>query len=138
MIEYDLIDYLESDSTLMTLLGVSGDDKKIYPNKPPTEPTLPYILYFWGSGDETDELLDEDRIQLTIRAATKSAVETIRDRVKLLLDKQDEIQTTTFTTGSTAYHIYYCKYTGGDSLWEPVTEVWNSILFFNVKFKKKD
>ena len=137
MIEYDMINYLESDATLMTLLGVTGDDKKIYPDKPPTRSVIPYILYFWGVGDQGDEILDEDRIQLTMRANTKQVATNIRDRLKVLLDKQDEIQDTTFHSGSTLYYIYYCRITGGSGFWDSVPEIYNIIMFFNVKYKKK-
>ena len=136
MIEYDLITYIEADATLDTLLGSTGSDTKIYPSKPPTGVTSPYILYFWGVGDQ-EEMLDEDRIQLTDRASKQLAATNIRDRLKILLDKQDRIQDVTFATASTTYHIYYCRFTGGDGFWEPEMEVWNSVLFFNIKYRKK-
>ena len=135
MIEYDLISYLASDAMLDMLLGIVGDDKKIYPSLPTTEPVLPYILYYYGTGDETDELIDEDRIQLTVRAATKQTATDIRNRLKFLLDRQDEIKNTTFT--SAAYYIYYCKFSAGDGFYEPETKVWNEVLFFLVKYRKK-
>ena len=138
MVEYDLITYIEADSALDTLLSSTGSDTKIYPSKPPTGVTLPYILYFWGVGDQGDEMLDEDRIQLTARAEERTEATNIRDRLKVLLDKQDRIQDVTFATASTTYHVYYCRFTGGDGFWEPETEVWNSVLFFNIKYRKKD
>ena len=137
MVEYDIVRYLGEDATLDTLLGVIASDEKIYPDKPPTEATLPYILYY-ESINPPDEILDVDRIQLTIRASTKLAATNIRDRLKILLDKEDKIQQTTLTTGSTTYHIYYCKLDGGSRFWEPVTEIWNQVMFFLVKYRKKD
>ncbi len=138
MTEKDLITYLEADSALDTLLGVASGNSKIYPLTPPTEAVAPYVLITWGVGNPDDEYIDEDRIQITVRADTDLVATNIRDRIKILLDKGDEIQDTVMATGSTGYHIYYCKWSGGTSFFEPDTALYNYVLFFDVKFRKKD
>lgn len=138
MIEFDMVNYLESDATLDTLLGSSGSDTKIYPNIPKPQPILPYILYFGGTGDMTDEILDEDRVQLTIRSDSLAEAYPVRNRLKVLLNREDEIQSTIFNTGSTDFIIYNSRYTGGDTLYNPETQEWEITMFFNIIYKNKN
>ena len=138
MIELDLVTYLLTDATLKTLLGWVATDDKIYPIQAPEGIVVPYLLYDWGTGDTTDEILDEDRVQITIVDTNLANAIDIRDRIKLLLDKQDGIQSTTFSTTSANYFIYYSKMTGGTAIVDAEGKEYNLILYFNVKHKNKN
>lgn len=133
MIEKEIIDYLESDSTLDILLNSSVSDTKIYPIIPRKIPTPPYILYKVGIG-ELDETLDEDRIQIDIAATTIELARSIRNRIKILLDKQDRIQDYILSDNNI---IYYSKLTSGDEMYLSERQLWIVVMYFNIKYKSK-
>lgn len=135
MIEQDLINFLEADATLTTLLGASAGESKIYPDLPAYEPADPYLVYGWHANDTPEEHVKEDRIQLTVTSALRATCESIRDRLITLLDKQDQVQHTTFT--SSTYHIYWCKLTGADSTYDPGRGLYQFVMFFTVKFQQR-
>lgn len=135
MIEKDVALYLEADAALKTLLGGTTADSKIYPLVAQLESAAPFIVYTPTFDDSGDENVDEDRIQLTIAGDTKAICDGIRDRLNVLLDKQDAIQHTSLT--SSTYYIYWCKRTGGDALYDPVRGLKNVVLFFTLRYKKK-
>jgi len=139
MIEQDVIDYLKTDATLDTLLSVTASTDKFYPELAMQGVTKPYIIYSNSSG-VLDEVLDEDEIELRIVSAQKSDSQAIRDRIKTLLDVQDEIQTTTLATDSTDFWIYYSKLTFQDSL-SDATDLddidFIEVMVFSIKYKRK-
>lgn len=138
MIESDILTILEADTTLDTLLSAVAGDSKIYPVKVmqigegETLCQPPYILYQNAIGME-DEILDEDRLQFTIVAETMLEVQNIRNRIKVLLDKQDGIQPVT----SSIYWIYYSKLVdGGDSI-DTDLGYFTMTMTFVIKYKTK-
>jgi len=137
MIEFDLINYLKADSTLDSLLGSSSSNSKITPATPRLEPTAPYVTYLWGVGDQTDEHLDEDRIQLNVISDNMEEAKNIRNRIKVLLDKLDSIQETTFNTSSSDYCIYYCRFDGGFALFDEDRQNHQLTMFYIVKYSRK-
>lgn len=137
-VEYDFKAYLLNDATLKTLIGYSASDPKIYPVQAPEEATVPYILYAGGVGSTTDEILKEDRIQVTVVSDDIEEATDIRNRLNVLLDIDDEIQDTTFYSGSADYYIYNSKLTGGGNvLIDQVRGRFHIVLFYRVKFHKK-
>jgi len=138
MIENTVITYLTTDTTLNTLLEVTVGNTKFYPIIPEEIPTPPYVTFSLSAGDETDEHIDEDRLQLTIRddRDSKTNAEAIARRIKVLLDVKDNIQNNLYSTDSNFY-IYYSKYSGGDTLFEPNRQEWTIVMFFNIKYQDK-
>ena len=138
MIEGDILTILEADTTLDTLLSAVSGDSKIYPvrimqvGEGETLCQPPYILYQNAIGME-DEILDEDRIQFTIVAVTMLEVRNIRNRIKVLLDKQDEIQPVTSST----YWIYYSKLVDGGDGVEADLGYFTTTMTFVIKYKTK-
>jgi len=134
--QYDIITYLESDATLDTLLSSSANDSKIYPEIAPQDSSLPYIVYSVSDG-VLDEILDEIRITFRIYSTTKSEAVNIANRLKSLLDKQDEIQN---SFSSTDYWYYYSKIAYHESLIDNVDKdklIYIQVMIFNIKYKRK-
>ena len=132
MIEHLIIDVLEADATLDTLLGSSSSDTKIYPDAAPQDTALPYIVYSVGLGI-LDETLDEDKIDFDIYSDSRITVASIRDRIKALLDLQDGIQD---SITDTVYKVYYSKLTGGNSVIDTENNYYMMQMSFNIKYKK--
>jgi hypothetical protein len=137
MIEFEVIDYLLTDATLKTLISWSAGDPKIYPIQAREDAAVPYLIFDCSVGAAIDELIDEDRIQITIVEKDLANAVAIRNRIKVLLDKQDEIQDTTLHTGSSNYYIYWSKLTGGTQIQETELDNINIMMYFNIKFKSK-
>lgn len=134
MIEYDFITYLESDAILQTYLGSSANDRRMYPLLGNPEISAPYIIFSTAVGT-LDENLDEDRLEIKINAGLSKALQAnIRDRIKKLLDKQDEIQG---IVTSLTYWIYYCKLTASMEYIDKDTNEYIEILYFNIKYRAK-
>ena len=137
MIEANIYRYLTSDSTLYTLLSASASDSKIYLEVPLKEPTAPYILYSSELGTIDSEILSEDRIHLSVASDDPAEAKNIRDRLIVLLDKQDLIQDTTLFSGSTDYWIYWSKLTGYDSHFLPERQFFLEELYFSIRYQSK-
>lgn len=148
MIENDIFNFLKSDATLLGLLGTTAAAPGIYPDKAPqgddNNPiNPPYIVYSNDIGSTADEIVGEDRIQLTIVGANKAQVDGIRDRIKTILDIQDHNGTnyTIKVITSSTYYIYYSRLTSGFSLFNkesgPDTTEKVYSMFFNIEYQKK-
>lgn len=137
MIEFDLRTYLLTDATLKALIGWGATNPKIYGSQAPAKVATPYLLIDWSLGDASDELLDEDRIQITIEDTDREHASTIRDRIKYLLSRQDGIQQTTMNAGSVDHFVYTCKMTGGSESVDTEAQEVTLFLFFNVKIKNR-
>jgi len=132
MIENDSITLLENDAILDGYLGSTAGDTRIYPIQAPQDAKAPYIVFYNVVGS-LDENIDEIRLQLTINGGLDILnLKNMRDRIKILLDKQDEL-----VASSTDYWIYYSKLTASESLISPDTEEFIEVMFFNIKFNKK-
>ena len=135
MIENDVITYLEADATLDTLLGPTATDSKFNPEFAPAGSTRPYVEFSVSPG-VSEEILDEERIVFRVYADTKAAITNILERLKSLLDKQDEIQG---LITSTNYYVYYSRLSY-ETL-PDFTDVGNpkfvGVATLNIKIKRK-
>ena len=139
MIMDSIVGYLITDATLITLLGITAVDSKFYPNIPDLGPTSPYVTFKWSGDNNNDEHIDADRLQFIVHAGlatTKKAGEVIAKRIKVLLDVKDYIQAVLYKTDS-EFYIYSSKFSGGDSLFEPIRQEWQTILYFTVEYQNK-
>jgi len=139
MIADTVVNFLIQDSTLITLLGITAGDSKFYPNIPDLAPTSPYVTFKWSGDNNNNEHIDADRIQFIVHAGlatTKTAGEVIAKRIKVLLDVKDSIQSSLYSTDS-EFYIYTSRYSGGDSLFEPIRTEWQTILYFEVQYQNK-
>jgi hypothetical protein len=110
MIELDVVDYLNDDTQLDSLLSVGVSDSKIYPIQKPLSGTIPYIVY-----TVTDEgTIDENLLYMTISFEcvddSYDDLLEITDRMYELLDSQDSAQN---LITSTNYYIYWDKVISG-------------------------
>ena len=132
MIENDIASILESDASLDLLLGAVAGNSKIYPVRAPQDAIGPYIVYTSNVG-ELDENIDEDIIQLTINGGElRSVTSAIRDRIKVLIDVQDEI------VSSISNWLYYSKLSGSQSFMNQDTNEYIEVMIFNIKYRNKN
>jgi hypothetical protein len=133
-IEFDIYKYLKADATLDTLLDSTATKEKIFPIRSDQSIINPCIVYTLEGEGGTDEILD--RATLILRIITdqndyKKACQ-IRDRLGVLLDKQDDINIT-----SSDYYIYWCKKNGGSEYDDPDTKELIKVINFDLKFQKQ-
>ena len=131
-IEWDLIAKLKADSTLDTLLGVSGANPKIYPLKAPQGTVKPYVLYRIDDTGDEDEILDDARFEFRAVSESFKTAGDIKDRLIELFDKEDGID-----VPSDNYYIYTGKLTGHDDINVAETKTYERLTFFNFKYLKK-
>ena len=133
MIEYDVRTYLLTDATLT---GYLASATGIYPDKAPQDEAEPFIVYSCANG-VPDEILEEDLVTFRIASEDKAVTKNIVERIKTLLNKQDEIQG---DITSSDYWIYYSKLGFHQSL-SNTTDVENIgfdyIMTFAIKYKPK-
>jgi PKD repeat protein len=132
-IEFDIYKYLKADTTLDTLLGSTATQEKIFPIRSNQGITNPCIVYTFDGEGGVDEILDSGT--LTLRIITnqndyKKACQ-IRDRLGILLDKQDSISIT-----SSDFYIYWCKKNGGSEYDDPDTKELIKVVNYDLKFQK--
>jgi hypothetical protein len=128
----DFYTYLKNDSTLATLLGGTSADPRIYPDAAPDGKSAPYIVYAVNDDGDTDELLDHQTIDISMYASTPEANFSIAERLKALLDKQDQI-----SISSTNYRIHWCKLVGGNSIYEPDARLYHRVASYAIRYHKK-
>lgn len=135
MIENEVRDLLKADATLDTLLGSTSADSKIYPVIGYQRAVAPYLIVN-SSLSGADELLDEDRIGVKIITGNDVAVmQALMDRVKILLDKNDDIQE---VISQSTYRIFYSRMNGSvEAFLDDETNELISEIFFTVRFRKK-
>lgn len=133
MIELDVINYLAGDTSLDNLLGATVSDSKIYPLQAPHKVIDPYIVYSLPSSGTFEENLEEETITFNCTADTYLAAKNIRDKVKDLLDQQDQIKN---LIASTDYYIYWCKMTGGTTFKDPDVDMHHAVGIFVFKYNK--
>jgi len=131
-IEWDVLAKLKADSTLDTLLGVTGANPKIYPQHAPQGAATPYILYRIEDIGDLDETLDDVRVEFRAVSESYKTAGDIKDRLITLLDKEDAVD-----VSSANYYIYAGKLTGEDDLWIPETKIHERLIYFNFKYLKK-
>lgn len=119
MLEYDVYDYLDADTTLGTLLGASASDSKIYPIRAPQGKAYPFIVYDVTSYGDDEEWKHKERITFKIVGDKYGDIRDIRDRIRTLLDLQDSIRG---QITSTNYRIVWSKLVTGQDLEDIVTD----------------
>mgnify|MGYP001222820210 CR=1 FL=1 len=132
MIEWDIVAKIKADTTMDTLLSSTGTDPKLYPLQAPPGAVTPYILYACAGMGPEDEVLDEERLQFTVVDSSYKNAGDIRDRLKAIFDLQDRVSITSDT-----YYIYWGKLTGNQDLVDTELSLYNRVVFFNFKFRKK-
>jgi len=129
MIE-DVYTYLAADTTLAALIGGSGT-ARIYPDVSDENATPAYIVYSINADGEREEVLADISINLSIYAQTRTAVNEIKKRLDIILDKQDQI-----SIPSDDYNIYWAKKISGYSTYEKETKLFHRAMIFAFKFKR--
>ena len=128
MIEKLILAYLGTDSTLTALLASTT---AIYAIEAPQRQSTPYLVAN-TSYIGIDELIDEDRIEIKIVASNTTTLQSIRDRLKYLLDVDNDIRT---EVSDNQYRVYYAKMTGSAGQYrDPETNDPIDVLFFNFKY----
>jgi len=134
MIDTYVLDYLNADSSLQTLLVASGSNTRIYPIQSPHNFYLdPLITYSVVSQGTLEENLKEISIQFNCIADTYLKAKQIKDRLLYLLDREDLIQSLII---GTPYIFYWCKHVGGSSFKDPDVDLFHNVLIFDFKYNE--
>ena len=133
MIEYIIIAYLATDSTLDSLLGVTSTDTKIYPLQAKESATVPYIVYNIPNLGTYEEVMREMTINFNCISDSYAEAKSIRDRIITLLDREDKIRN--YLTDDD-YYIYWMKNVGGANFKVPDLNLHHFVATFDVKFNK--
>ena len=131
MFEADLINYLEADGTLDTLLGSSGTDSKIYPIQKPHTVTHPCILLSVSNSGSREENLREISFTFDSVATTYLEAKNISDKIVALLDLQDAINGTNTTTN---FIIYWAKHTAGNTFVDSDESLFHNVVTIEFKY----
>jgi hypothetical protein len=118
MIEQVVYNLISTDATLLTLLGGTSSDTKIYPVRASQGKAYPYIDYAVSGYGDIEEYLHTERITFKIVAKAYSTSRGIRDRLRVLLDMEYGHTKKTFT--STSYRIEYSRLVGGQDMEDDV------------------
>ena len=129
--------YIAADATLRGLItGATVSSPRIYPEIAPEDTPAPYLIYGPVKEGSMDEVMDNMTIQVSVFGAQHDqlSVDNIIKRLKVLLDKQDQIQG---QIASTTYNIYWAKHVGGLANFVPDTREYHRAAMFAFKFKLK-
>ena len=127
----DVIQFLKSDSILDTLLGVTGSNPRIYPLVAPQNQEYPFIVYSIVSEGTAEEILLEFSMQFSIYDDEYDKVQDIEQRLKYLLDLQDNIN-----ISSTDYRFEWCKLASSVDLRDEENEALSMNIIFDFKVIK--
>lgn len=96
-----LLDVARADTALMTLLGGTATDPRIYPyyeGKAEVKPTKPvYITYSQSASPEAIYAVEQPVFTWVIWGRTWTQVENVRDRLRTLFHKQIHITNTPYS-----------------------------------------
>lgn len=142
MIEQDIINHLKNDATLDILLLATATDNKMYPIRATQEQqeNPPFIIYSVSPvGVIFSDLLDRDSIEFQIVDDSYSHAGQILDRLKALLEINDELRKGTVPTSiaSSSFFIYSGIRSGGSEFQDPDTLNWVRIVIYEFAYKKK-
>lgn len=142
MIEQDIINHLKNDATLDTLLLATAADSKIYPNRATQEQqkNAPFMVYSVSPVMTMfSDLLDRDSIELQVIDDSYSHAGQVLDRIKTLLEINDELRKGSVPTSitSSSFFIYSGKRSGGSEFQDPDTLRWVRIVIYEFAYKKK-
>jgi len=118
MIETVIYNLISTDATLLTLLGGTATDTKIYPIRSPQGKGYPYIDYNVSGYGDIAEYLHSERITFKIVSKTYNTAASIRDRLRILLDMEYGHIKKTFT--SVSYRIEYSRLVSGQDMEDEV------------------
>jgi len=131
MISLEVISYLNNDSILSALLGATIDDTKIYPLQAPHGSEQPYIVFNVPSNGTIEENIKEISISLDCIADDYITAENIRNRVSILLDRQDTIRK--YIT-SVMYKYFWSKRVGGAEFKDSDINLYHRASIFDFKY----
>jgi hypothetical protein len=134
MIELDVIDYLNDDTQLDSLLSVGVGDSKIYPIQKPLSGTIPYIVYTVMDEGTIDENLLYMTISFECVDDSYDDLMEITDRMYELLDSQDSAQN---LITSTNYYIYWDKIISGHDAKDTELNYFHKILDIRFIYHRK-
>ncbi len=134
MIEHLIINYLKSDATLDTLLGVTGTDTKIYPAQMPHGTNIPFITHEVSKDGSSEENMRELSMTFDCIDDDYIIAGTIRDRVTKLLDRQDDIQGLIVDAN---YFVYWAKKVGGNDSKDSDLDLFSKKIVFDFKYMPK-
>jgi len=142
MIEQDIINHLKNDATLDALLSVTTTYEKFYPNRATQkqQEKPPFIVYSVSPVMTMfSDLLDRDSIERQVINDSYSHAGQILDRLKTLLEVNDELRRGSVPTSiaSTSFYIYSGKRSGGSEFQDPDTLKWVRIVIYEFAYKKK-
>jgi hypothetical protein len=133
----DLYTYLAADTTLRGLItGATAAEPRIYPEVAPEDAAAPYLIYGTTREGSADEVMDEMTVQISVfgNQFDAASVNNIVNRLKVMLDKQDQIQG---KIASSTYYIYWAKHIGGMTDFVRDTREYHRAEMFAFKFKLK-
>jgi len=152
MIEQDIINHLKADWGILpggiTSLGsllessVAIPSEKFYPIRATQEQqkNVPFILYSVSPVMTMfSDLLDRDSIEIQVIDDSYSHAGQILDRLKTLLEINDELRKGTVPTAisSASFFIYSGIRSGGSEFQDPDTLNWVRIVIYEFAYKKK-
>jgi len=142
MIEQDIINHLKNDAILDTLLLVTATYEKLYPIRATQkqQENPPYIIYSVSPvAVMFSDLLDRDSIELQVVDDSYSHAGQILDRLKTLLEINDELRKGTVPTSiaSTSFFVYSGIRSGGSEFQDPDTLKWVRVVMYEFAYKKK-
>ena len=135
-IENDIYQYLIKDATLLSLIGGSSADPKIYPSGL-ARSVSPHITYRVHGEGSSDEITDGIRLTFEITAPEYNyeLVAKVRDRLNQLLDfKQAQAN---LLIDSVDYYIYDCEKGGGGDSRDDVARETIKMVEYDIKYLKK-
>lgn len=155
MIEQDVINHLKADwgilpggvISLGQLLegSAAAPSERIYPIRATQEQQkdAPYIVYSVSPVMTMfSDLLDRDSIEIQVIDDSYSHAGQILDRIKTLLEINDELRiggvsTAPIAISSSTFYIYSGIRSGGSEFQDPDTLRWTRIVIYEFAYKKK-
>jgi len=127
----DIVTKLIADTTLISLLGITATDPKLYPVRAPQNAVEPYIVYSVISDGGMEEILKEFTVQLNV-CGTYSQIQNIEKAIDAILDLQDRISIT-----SSNYYFRWSKKVSGNDVYDELTDTNFRVLLYDFKLHSK-
>jgi len=130
-----LLAYLENDSTLLTLLGGTAENPRMFWDLADENMKPKYLVLSVNQDGGRDEVLDDIVINMNIYTLKFGDADVIAERLKTILDLQDQI-----VILADNEYIYWSKKVGGDSFYEDNNglRIYHRVLQFALKFGRKN
>lgn len=132
----DIINYLDNNTELQSLLNATSIDSKIYPNQSVQRREYPYVIYTISSQGSLDENINESTVNFNCISNIFSEAEAISNKIKELLDVQDKIRNVLNDSDSNYY--YWSKHNGGTDYKEKEQNIFHVVSIFEFKYGRYD